>query len=185
MRRFFSAVGFATACLLLVTNQSPAQAQEQPTAPALHHRTNTEDDSSARVDHGTVGQPSTLPRDVSGEYEFGRLNESIEIDVRRNRLTGYITRLGDAETDTNTPITFFFDRTFIDGSHIEFQTKVVHGVWYSFHGTIVRGNGKERADEGYYVLQGVLLEHHPQSHTTKSADETYQRRLVSFKSMRQ
>jgi hypothetical protein len=182
--RHFSSAAILSGAFLLVATQSPVLAQ-QLTTPALHQRMDGSDSSTDHADRRTTGGRSTLPADVSGEYEFGRLNDSLEIDIRRNRLTGYITRLGDAETDNNTPITFFFDRTFIDRSQLEFQTKVVHGVWYSFHGTIVRGNGKTRPDEGYYLLQGVLLEHHPQSSTTKSADETYQRRLVNFKSMRQ
>ncbi|MGC1782318.1 MAG: hypothetical protein WA708_07360 [Acidobacteriaceae bacterium] len=156
----------------------------QASTPALHHRNAPDDDAGERADRSSSLQPSTLPNDVSGEYEFDHRNESIEIDIHRGRLSGYITRLGDAEADSSTPVTYFFDNTSLDGGHLEFQTHVVHGLWYSFRGTIVRGNGKVREDEGYYVLHGVFLEHHPQSGTYKSADETIARRIVNFKSMR-
>ena len=172
--------------LLLLLVACPAIRAQESSAPALHRRT---DPDAAPLEQGrqpsSGQQPSTLPDDVSGSYEFGHINESIEIDIERNRLTGYISRLGDAETDSNTPLTFFFDHASVDGSQLEFQTHVVHGVWYSFRGTVVRGDGKVRSDEGYYVLHGVLQEHHPQSTTEKSADETIERRVVNFKSMRQ
>jgi hypothetical protein len=122
---------------------------------------------------------------VWGAYEFDHTSESIELDLDRARLNGYISRLGDAETDNNTPLTFFFDQSAIDGDEISFQTRVLHGIWYSFRGTIVRGEGKARADEGYYVLRGVLAAHHPESGRDKSADEVVERRQVRFKSMPQ
>ncbi len=172
--------------LLAIAAYSVAGAQQSST-PVLHGRSSGQDRTSP-------GQPregssnrlySTLPDDVSGEYDFEHTNESIEIDIQHNKLSGYISQLGDAETDNNTPLTFFFDRASVDGSDLEFQTRVVHGVWYSFQGTILRGEGKTRADEGYYVLHGVLQEHHPQDRMDKSADETIARRVVNFKSMRQ
>ena len=63
------------------------------------------------------------------------------------------TAAGDAETDANTPLTFFFDRTSVDGSEIAFQTRVLHGVWYSFRGTILRGKAKARDEDGYLCPQ--------------------------------
>jgi len=171
--------------LLAITACSIMEAQQAST-PVLHGRSGQ--------DHASPRQPraespnrlsSTLPDDVSGEYDFEHTNESIQIDVQHNKLSGYISQLGDAETDNNTPLTFFFDRASVDGSDLEFQTRVVHGVWYSFQGTILRGNGKIRSDEDYYVLHGILQEHHPQDRTEKSADETIARRVVNFKSMRQ
>lgn len=156
--------------------------------PSLHHRADmdqkqVESDANNSVD--SASQPSSLPNDVWGTYQFDHSNDSIELDLDRNKLSGYVTQLGDAETDNNTPLTFFFDQTAIDGGEIDFQTRVVHGVWYSFRGTIVRGDGKTRADEGYYVLRGVLAVHHPQSGRDKSADEIIEKRQIHFKSMPQ
>ncbi len=157
---------------------------QQTTTPSLHDRSQGYRNQAAP---GTnfANQPSSLPSDVWGSYEFDHTSESIELDLDRNRLNGFIARLGDAETDNNTPLTFFFDQSAIDGDEISFQTRVLHGIWYSFRGTIVRGDGKTRADEGYYVLRGVLAAHHPESGRDKSADETIERRQVHFKSMPQ
>lgn len=135
----------------------------------------------------TSGEPnvSTLPQDVSGAYAFDHNGESIEIDIDRNKLSGYIARLGDAETDNNTPLTYFFDHSKVDGDQLQFETKVVHGVWYSFTGTIVRGNGETRDQAGYYLLRGKLLVHHPRDERDKTSEETVEQRTVSYKSIAQ
>lgn len=164
---------------------SGAGAQEMST-PILHHRYDADSSAWSRRDENfSVGQPSTLPRDVSGEYHFEHDNESIQIDIAHNRLSGYISRLGDAETDANTPLTYFFDKSSVNGSEISFQTRVLHGIWYSFRGTIIRGKAQDRQDDGYYVLHGTLEEHHPQDQDEKSANETVESRTVNFKSMGQ
>lgn len=161
---------------------------QQESTPSLHQRSEMNQDQSEAAANRAIDsaqEPSNLPEDVWGSYQFDHSNDSIELDLDRNKLSGYITQLGDAETDSNTPLTFFFDRSTIDGGEISFQTRVVHGVWYSFRGTIVRGGGKVRADEGYYVLRGVLAVHHPESGRDKSADEIIEKRQVRFKSMAQ
>ncbi|HUZ04179.1 MAG TPA: hypothetical protein VMU62_02385 [Acidobacteriaceae bacterium] len=129
---------------------------------------------------------TTLPADVSGAYAFDHNNESIDIDLdRRGKLTGFITRLGDEETDSNTPLTYFFDQTAVQGDQLQFETKVVHGLWYSFIGTIVRGSGQVRNDEGYYILRGTLSVHHPSNERDKSSQETVEQRKVKYKSLAQ
>ena len=177
----------AAVCICICAGIGCGWAQQTST-PSLHRRSEmnqeqSEADASRAID--SAQEPSSLSEDVWGSYQFDHSNDSVELDLDRNKLAGYITRLGDAETDSNTPLTFFFDRSSIDGGEISFQTRVVHGIWYSFHGTIVRGDGKVRADEGYYVLRGVLAVHHPESGRDKSADEMIERREVRFKSMPQ
>ncbi len=130
-------------------------------------------------------QALALPKDVSGAYAFDRRNGSIEVDIDRGKLSGYISRLGDTETNSNTPLTYFFDHTVVDDDHLQFETKVVHGIWYSFRGTIVRGSGQAREDEGYYVLHGTLLVHHPSDASDKSSEETVEQRSVNYKSLAQ
>jgi len=180
--------------VLLPTLSIPHAPAQQTSSPGFQHRSEPSgsDLSTGQPSrHSISSQDSTLPDDVSGAYEFDRRNESIEVDLDRNNrtgrvtLSGYISRLGDDETDSTTPLTFFFDKTSIDGSQIEFQTRVVHGIWYSFQGTIFRGRGKVRSDEGYYILHGNLYEHHPQSRDSKSADETVEMRTVNYKSLPQ
>ncbi len=166
-----------------------AMCAQQISTPSLHRRSDGNVAQNESGENLAGKQSSTLPDDVSGAYHFDHDNESIEIDIERNNrngrvgLSGYISRLGDAETDANTPLTFFFDRTSVDGSEIAFQTRVLHGVWYSFRGTILRGKAKAREEDGYYVLHGVLQQHHPQDSDQKSANETVESRTVNFKSM--
>ena len=177
----------ACGCVYAAFTCGWARAQQGST-PSLHQRSEMNQEQSEAEANRAIDaalEPSTLPDDVWGAYQFDHSDNSIELDLDRNKLTGYITQLGDAETDSNTPLTFFFDQSTIDGGEISFQTRVVHGVWYSFRGTIVRGDGKTRADEGYYVLRGVLAVHHPESGRDKSADEMIEKRQVRFKSMPQ
>lgn len=172
----------------LPARSSPTQpiGNQQGTTPGLQARDQATPKDQGETSAPAAGAlPSTLPKDASGAYAFDHLNESIEIDLDRNRVGGYISRLGDAETDDNTPLTYFFDHASVHGTRLQFQTRIVHGVWYSFLGTIVRGRGKVRSDEGYYVLHGVLQEHHPADAEEKSADETIVRRTVNFPSLAQ
>lgn len=173
---------------------APALSAQQSATPGLQQRSsaNDEDMPPPMVPPGSTGsQISTLPDDVSGPYAFDRRDESIEIDIVHNdktgkdQLSGYISRRGDEQTDSNTPLTYFFDTTSIDGSEIEFSTRVVHGIWYSFRGTIFRGDGQTRADTGYYALHGTLNVHHSRSGNSKSADETVETRMVNYKSLPQ
>jgi hypothetical protein len=172
-------------CVLLAGLACAPVWTQQTTTPSLQNRSQGHRSQGEPGSANSASQLSNLPSDAWGAYEFDHAGESIELDLDRNRLSGYISRLGDAETDNNTPLTFFFDQSAIDGDEISFQTRVLHGIWYSFRGTIVRGDGKARGDEGYYVLRGVLAAHHPESGRDKSADETIERREVHFKSMPQ
>jgi len=151
-----------------------AQTSNQP---ALHHRG---DPSS--VDHPIVvkegNSTSLIPEDASGEYMLGRSGELVEITLQFGDLSGYISRQGDGYSDSGTPLTFFFDQTSLRSQDMHFTTRQVHGVWYSFQGTIVRGPGKTREEDGFYLLTGELLEH-------DAANKTEVRRTVSLKSGRQ
>lgn len=187
-------MSFLSVMILTLAISVPQLLSQQTSSPGLQQRSEPSGSglSAGRSNQDSASsQDSTLPDDVSGSYEFDHRNESIEVDLDRNnrtgrvQLSGYISRLGDDESDSTTPLTFFFDKTSIDGSQIEFQTRVVHGIWYSFQGTIFRGRGKTRSDAGYYVLHGTLYEHHPQSRDSKSADETVEGRIVDFKSLPQ
>jgi hypothetical protein len=75
-------------------------------------------------------------------------------------------------------LTYFFDQTSLHAQDLKFTTQLIHGIWYSFQGTIVRGSGKTREDDGYYLLMGELTEH-------DAVHKTETRRSVSLKSGRQ
>ena len=165
------AIGIA---LLLLPLRSNAQAA---TEPALHHR-----GDPSTTDRPIVvkqGKTNTLiPEEASGEYMLGHPGELIKITLQFGELSGYISRQGDGESDNGTPLTFFFDQASVRGPELKFTTRQIHGVWYSFDGTIVRGPGKTRADDGYYLLTGGLVQH-------DGAQKIELRRNVSLKSGRQ
>ncbi|HVJ08912.1 MAG TPA: hypothetical protein VM554_11040 [Acidisarcina sp.] len=140
----------------------------------LHRRADKVDDSST-APATEARASSTLPQDASGEYLLGSdPGEVIQISLQERELGGYISKRGDADSDQGTPLTFFFTHTRIDGSRLGFTTHQIHGVWYSFEGTIERGAAKTHAEEGYYLLQGTLTKYNV-------AARTSERRTVSLK----
>ena len=103
---------------------------------------------------------------------------TIDIDLQPDRLSGFITRPGDRESDEGTPLTFFFATSRLSSQQLAFTTRQVHGVWLSFQGTIVRGSARTRDQQGYYLLQGQLVMH-------DAASQTEQARMVSLPLARQ
>jgi hypothetical protein len=110
--------------------------------------------------------------DISGMYSFLRDGEFVQITVenqappnsgkakndRSAKVTGFISRFGDGESDKGEFLDHFFTRGSLNGNRITFATKQIHGVWFEFSGTVGRGAGKSRADEGYYVVSGTLTQ---------------------------
>ena len=126
-------------------------------SPTLHQRTKqTYGDVRSRKNPQV---PSTLPSEASGEYLMGRPGDVIEIILDSNGLTGYISMIGKTDKDKDAALTYFFDDTELNAQSLTFTTKPVHGVLYSFAGTIVRGPAASRTKEGYYLLQGTLTLH--------------------------
>lgn len=142
--------------------------------PVLHRRgyNQVEDEMDTRSSGRTI-----LPLEASGEYTLGS-GEFVDVELQPDRLTGYITRLGDRESDQGTPLTFFFATSRLSGQRFSFTTRQVHGVWFSFEGTIVRGNARSRDQQGYYLLEGRLVLH-------DVASRTEQARMVSLPMARQ
>lgn len=97
--------------------------------------------------------------DYSGMYAFRRDGEFIQLNVEDDgRLTGFVSRYGDLESDRGAFLNQFFKEAKLVGNKITFTTAVVHGVSFDFKGTIERGEGKTPNDEGYYALRGTLTE---------------------------
>ena len=116
--------------------------------------------------------------DISGTYDFEHENESIQLNMDNGRLDGYISKLGDETSDRGTPLTYFFKKARVQGTHVTFATKQIHGLWYSFDGTVSRGSGARREDAGYYLLQGTLTMHH----VDLQKHETAEKQAVSYRS---
>ena len=125
---------------------------------------------------------STSAADYSGMYTFLREGEFVQITVEeQGKLSGFISRYGDLESDRGAFLDQFIKQGSIDGQNLKFATETVHGVWFEFQGTAGRGPGKTVNDEGYYVLKGTLTQH---SSDSNHKDEAKSRDVV-FKSFPQ
>src|ERR1700760_3297986 len=117
-------------------------------------------------------KPSSAAADVSGTYTFLREGEFVQLTVDDGRLSGYISRFGDPESDKGQFIDQFFDKTSLTGDHLTFNTKTVHGVWYAFNGRVTITAGKQPDSEGYRVMKGTLVQH---TADDKGGDKAMQR----------
>jgi hypothetical protein len=159
--------------ILLLAMALPVWGQTKAPDPVLHRRqVNDELDYDTRSTGRTM-----LPLEASGEYQLGS-GEIVEVNLQPDRLDGFITRFGDRASDEGTPLTFFFATSRLAGQQLAFTTRQVHGLWFSFEGTIVRGSARSRDQQGYYLLQGRLVLH-------DAASQTEQARMVSLPLARQ
>ncbi len=115
---------------------------------------------------------------VSGMYTFLREGEFVQLTVDDGKLTGYISRYGESESDRGEFIDQFFDKTSLVGDRLTFNTKTIHGVWYDFNGRVSITSGKAPDSEGYRVMKGILVKHT----TDDKGQESAQQRDVEFKS---
>jgi hypothetical protein len=127
----------------------------------------------------TSGDSAYHPDPLSGMYSFLREGEFVEIDFEEgNRLTGFISRFGDLDSDRGA----FLDHTFTKGEHagekVTFTTNAVHGVWFEFKGKISTDKAKQPGAEGYAVIHGTLIQYSEDSNKKTSAKSTE----VTFKS---
>jgi len=112
-----------------------------------------------------AGEPSAAAheaqagREYSGMYSFLKDGEFVQITVEdASRVTGFVSRYGDGESDKGAFLDQYFRSGKLDGNKLNFTTETVHGVWFEFKGTVERGEGKDPGDEGYYVLKGTLTD---------------------------
>ena len=97
--------------------------------------------------------------EFSGMYTFLKEGEFVQVSVEdAGRVTGFISRFGDLDSDKGAFLDQFLKTGKLDGKALSFTTEVVHGVGFEFKGTIERGEGKKPGDEAYYVLKGTLTE---------------------------
>jgi hypothetical protein len=96
--------------------------------------------------------------DISGMYTFLKEGEFLQITVEKDAVTGYISRMGDSDSDGGVFLDQFFAKADVQGHDVSFTTRQLHGVWYEFTGKFERGPGKTKADDGYYLLRGTLKE---------------------------
>jgi hypothetical protein len=122
--------------------------------------------------------PAAKPSDdYSGMYSFLKEGEFVQITVEdQGRVTGFISRYGELDSDRGVFLDQFFKQGKLDGNKLTFSTLTVHGTWYEFKGTIDRGEGKSVGDEAYYVLKGTLTQYSTdanQKTSSKSREVTF------------
>jgi len=126
--------------------------------------------------------PAEPAQDYSGMYTFLQDGEFVQITVEdEGRVTGFVSRYGDLESDRGAFLDQFFKQGKLDGKKLSFTTETVHGVWYEFKGTVERGEGKNVGDEAYYVLKGTLTQYGTDANKKTSSKS----REVAFKSFPQ
>jgi hypothetical protein len=118
-------------------------------------------------------------RQYSGMYGFLKEGEFVQVTVEdEGRVTGFVSRFGDGESDKGAFLDQFFKNGRLEGNKLSFKTEVVHGVEFEFSGTIERGEGKNPGDEGYFVLKGTLTENTSDVNkkvTTRSREVVFKR----------
>jgi len=124
--------------------------------------------------------------DFSGLYTFVHEGESVQITLDelptpakpKVPVTGYVTRLGESDTDRDQTFDLMFKSGSLDGQNISFTTKTIHGTSYEFTGTVRRGDANSKDKEGYVVIEGTLVE----NSVDKSGKPRSQRRELTMKS---
>lgn len=107
----------------------------------------------------TASNVANAGKDYSGMYSFLTEGEFMQLTVEDDgRITGFISRYGDGQSDKGAFLDQFFKSGKLDGNKLSFTTETVHGVWFDFKGTVERGDGKKPGDEAYYVLKGMLTQ---------------------------
>jgi len=117
-------------------------------------------------------EPAVIPHaaeDISGMYSFLKEGEFLQITVEKDAVTGYISRMGDTDSDGGVFLDQFFAKADVQGHDVSFTTRQLHGVWYEFTGKFERGPGKTKAEDGYYILRGTLKELSTNADKTVSA----------------
>ncbi len=97
--------------------------------------------------------------DISGMYTFLREGEFVQIDVDGSRVTGFVSRYGDLDSDKGAFLDHLFKEGDLKGNQLHFITREVHGVWFEFQGTVGRGEEQDPNKEGFHVLKGKLTQY--------------------------
>ena len=117
--------------------------------------------------------------DYSGMFSFLRDGEFVQITIEdQGRVTGFVSRYGDQESDRGAFLDHFFKQGKLEGNRLSFTTQMVHSVWFEFNGAFDRGEGKSPGDESYYLVKGTLIESTMDANKQTSSKS----REVTFKS---
>src|SRR5580700_2666405 len=115
--------------------------------------------AASKAGDSPAAHEATAGREYSGMYSFLEEGEFVQITVEdEGRVTGFVSRYGDGESDKGAFLDQFFRSGKLDGTKLTFTTETVHAVWFEFKGTVERGEGKNPGDEAYYVLKGTITD---------------------------
>ena len=130
----------------------PANLRAQSAAPP-------ENAPAKSAEQTTPPSKSDGPQAYSGMYSFLKEGEFVQLTVEdAGRVTGFISRFGNQESDKGAFLDQFFKTGKLEGNKLTFTTEIVHGTAFDFKGTVERGEGKNPGDEAYFVLKGTLTE---------------------------
>jgi hypothetical protein len=114
-------------------------------------------------------------------YTFLKDGEFVQIDVEDSRVSGFVSRYGDRQSDSGAFLDHLIKEGSLKGNAIHFATKTVHGLWFEFTGTAERGEEKDPNKEGYRTLKGKLTQYSDDENSKTSA-KTREVVLKSFPS---
>jgi len=106
----------------------------------------------------TASPPASSGGDISGMYTFLREGEFVQLSVEDGRLTGFVSRYGESESDKGAVLDQLFKVAEIKGNTIHFVTRQVHGTWFEFQGNIEPGEEKDPSKEGFRLIKGKLTQ---------------------------
>ena len=106
-------------------------------------------------DQAAAAQP-TVPDEISGMYTFLREGEFVQVTVENGKISGFVSRYGERDSDRDVFLDQFFSKASLAGNHMDFTTKPIHGTWYEFSGDVNRGDAKTPDKEGYWIIRGTL-----------------------------
>jgi|SRR5437762_2219153 len=152
-----------TSSLLFAGNSEQAKQKKQPVP------------SPAQVEQTAASEQ------YSGMYSFLKEGEFVQLTVEQGQLSGFVSRMGDLDSDRGVFLDQFFDKATIKGNQVGFVTKPVHGTWFEFEGRVERGRAKTQKEEGYWMLNGTLKQYSSDAERKVSA----RAREVNFKSFPQ
>ena len=117
--------------------------------------------------------------DMTAKYHFLSADDTLAILDEEGRLKGYIEV---AQPDEESEDVLSYD--IVEGSrkksHVEFRTNRIHGKFYRFSGTVVRGKGHEPKEPDYFRLTGDLVVVTVKAETGKETPQTFRVELKSF-----
>lgn len=128
-----------------------------------------------------ASQKAAFGDQISGMYTFLREGEFVQITVEEGKLTGFVSRYGERESDKDAFLDQFFSKGSLEGNKISFTTKPVHGTWFEFNGQVSRGDAKTPDAEGYWIIRGTLKQYDEDDAKHVSAKS----REITFKSFPQ